>query len=170
MPRSFWFHPESASFWASDDRDPDLGDGLSIEIERGEYLDGIREQFLAEAPSRTAGQRVVVFGGRDFDDEPTMFSALDDFHHDLHMDLLIEGEQDGADKMARRWAESRGVSFLPVEAKWEALGGVAGNSRNQRMLDEGRPHCGIAFKGGSGTADMKSRCELAGVPVFEIAT
>lgn len=166
MTRTFWYHPESTSFWATEDRD-DAGDGHSHEIDRAEYLAGIREQFLAAAADRTTGQRVVVFGGRTFADERMMFSALDDFHRDLHIDLVIEGEQDGADKMARRWAESRGVSFLPVEAQWTALGDVAGNSRNAAMITA-NPHCGIAFPGGPGTADMKSRCELAGVPVFEI--
>lgn len=163
MPRSFFYHPESDSFWATDKRDPDT-DGLSDEVTRGEYLAGILAQFHAATGSR----RVVAFGGRTFADETLMFDALDDFHRDMGISLLIEGEQDGADKMARRWAESRGVPVLPIEAKWAALGNVAGTSRNTRLLHEGLPDCGIAFPGDVGTADMKSQCELAGVPVFEI--
>lgn len=163
MPRRFFCHPESESFWATDD--PNAGDdGRVDEIDRDDYLAGILAQFHATAGPR----RVVVFGGRTFADEAMMFGALDDFHRDIGIALLIEGEQEGADKMARRWAESRDVPVLPIEARWTAFGGVAGRSRNSAMLVEGQPDCGIAFPGDVGTADMKSQCELAGVPVFEV--
>lgn len=164
MTRTFWHHPESDSFWATDDPSHDDGDGMSVEISRESYLDGILEAFR-----RTIGpKRVVAFGGRDFSDQPTIDSALDDFHRDIGISVVIEGEARGADLRSKAWAIKRGVPVEPYAADWDRLGNAAGPTRNQRMIDVGRPDCGIAFRGGDGTADMKLRCELAGIPVFEI--
>jgi hypothetical protein len=36
------------------------------------------------------------------------------------------------------------------------------------MLDEGKPDLVIGFPGGTGTADMLSRAEIAGVKIIEV--
>ncbi|QFT69664.1 hypothetical protein FIU93_22965 [Labrenzia sp. THAF35] len=177
--RTYWRHPESDSYFAADEY-PGEGDGMLVELDLEEYLEQIRDHFLA-LPKPV---RVVVFGGRDFRDQDMMDAALDDFERDIGFAVLIEGEAQGADLRAKAWAKKRGIPVEPYPADWDDLShpdarvrtrrngteydAAAGGRRNQQMIDEGRPDCGIVFPGGSGTADMKDRCELAGIPVFEI--
>jgi hypothetical protein len=178
--RTYWSHPESESFFAVDGA-PDGGDGMAVEMSREEYHAGLLARFHDSA----GPYRVVAFGGRDFSDGRLLEGSLDDFHAEHGIAVLINGRAPGADKRADAWAKKRGIETDPYPARWDDLtqpgarivtrangtkyDAAEGGRRNQRMIDEGRPDVGIAFKGGSGTADMKDRCELAGVLVFEVA-
>ena len=112
-------------------------------------------------------QRVLVCGGRDYDDRERVFSILDVAHMANPIIELIHGDAPGADKLADEWARGK-VAIRAFPAPWETLGRRAGPIRNQKMLDEGKPHMVIAFPGGSGTADMVKRAEKAGVPVVRV--
>lgn len=59
--------------------------------------------------------RVVVFGGRDFDDRRWLYQVLDAVHVDRLITCIIEGEMSGADLLARGWAEARGTTSLVPE-------------------------------------------------------
>jgi hypothetical protein len=113
--------------------------------------------------------RLLVCGDRNWTNKDMMFSVLDDMYSEI--DTIIEGEQRGADKMAREWANSRDVPFLPFPAKWKEYGKPAGPIRNQQMIDEGKPDYVIAFHekfaASKGTADMIRRARKAGIP-YEI--
>lgn len=113
--------------------------------------------------------RVLVCGGRDYDDHTTLYAVLDKYHHEVGIDVLIEGGARGADRMASFWAADRDVTPERYEADWEHFGKMAGGMRNQRMLNEGKPDLVIAFPGGKGTADMVRKARRAGVEVIEIA-
>ncbi len=176
--RTFWYHPESDSYWAEDG--VHYGDGLEVELTREEYFAGMLERFHASS----GPYRVVAFGGRDFSDQTLLDDSLDDFNSQHGIAVLINGRAPGADLRADAWAKKRGVETDPHPARWDDLtqagarivtrangtkyDAAEGGRRNQRMIDQGRPDCGIAFKGGSGTSDMKDRCEIAGIPVFEV--
>jgi hypothetical protein len=115
--------------------------------------------------------RVLVCGGRDFDDVALMISALDRLHTERSFTVVIHGNARGADKMADAWARRRGVPREPYElpqGEWDELGKKAGALRNQRMLDEGRPDLVVAFPGGGGTKDMVRRAVKAGVTLHEV--
>lgn len=132
--------------------------------------------------------RVLVCGGRDFEDDVLLFKTLDA----LEPTLIIEGGQrkwrngvlvGGADYWAYRWATLCGVSCMTVEAHWHDLetppvvrrigaGGkpynaAAGGIRNAKMLEE-LPELVLAFPGGPGTADMVQRAEAVGVEVRKV--
>jgi hypothetical protein len=109
--------------------------------------------------------RVLVCGGRDFNDEAGLARALDAFHAKHTISVVIEGEAQGADILAREWAKSRKVPFEPFPANWNANGKAAGPIRNAQMLKEGKPDVVIAFPGGSGTADMVKKAFVGGVKV-----
>ena len=86
--------------------------------------------------------RVLVCGGRDFDDVGLMISVLDRLHTEKPFTVLIHGNARGADRMADAWARCRGVPREPYEVpqgEWDELGKKSGPLRNQRMLDEGKP-------------------------------
>lgn len=109
--------------------------------------------------------RVLVCGGRDFDNYEDLAAALRKVDNARRITLLIEGGASGADALARRWAEARGIPVQTFKADWARWGKAAGPTRNQRMLDEGKPDLVVAFPGDTGTADMIGRAQRAGVPV-----
>lgn len=114
--------------------------------------------------------RVLVCGGRDYQDREKVFKALSDIHADRIITDLHEGGAEGVDRLAFEW----GCQYLRIlkvrwEADWKKHGRAAGPIRNQRMIDEGKPDIVLAFPGGRGTADMVRRARAAGVEVIEIA-
>jgi hypothetical protein len=111
--------------------------------------------------------KVLVCGGRDFNDALTLGSWLGGIHKKQGIDLLIEGGARGADFMAREFAKWMGIPVRTFEADRQKHGRAAGPIRNQQMLDEGKPDLVVAFPGGNGTADMVRRARLAGVEIFE---
>jgi hypothetical protein len=115
--------------------------------------------------------RVLVCGGRDYSDRNFMDHYLRLFDRNRGpIKLIISGEARGADTLAKEWAVGCGCPYLGFPADWDKHGKAAGPIRNQQMLDEGKPDVVIAFKGGRGTADMISRAERAGIPVWRALT
>lgn len=110
--------------------------------------------------------RVLVCGGRDFDDREAVFAALNAMHASSPIDVVIEGGANGADRLAGSWARVREVSNWRVPAQWSRDGKRAGMLRNARMLAECRPDVVLAFPGGDGTADMIAQARDAGVRVM----
>jgi len=109
--------------------------------------------------------KVLVCGGRDFNDAMTLGSWLGGIHKKQGIGLLIHGGARGADFMAGKFAEWAGIPVKEYHADWQKHGRAAGPIRNQQMLDEGKPDLVVAFDGGRGTADMIARAEKAGVRV-----
>lgn len=114
--------------------------------------------------------RVLVCGGREYDDWRMLASSLGSIYKENgRLPLtIIEGGAKGADFLARVWAKWHGMSFEEYPADWKAHGKAAGGLRNQQMLDEGKPDIVIAFPGGTGTADMTARARKANVRVIEV--
>ena len=122
---------------------------------------------MSERPD-IAGKRVLVCGGRDYDDLGNVWSQLDSYHALQGIALVIHGGATGADALAESWAAYNKVARQCFPAQWGKLGKAAGPERNQRMIDEGRPDFVLAFPGGKGTEDMVRRARAAGVPVIEV--
>lgn len=126
--------------------------------------------------------RVLIYGGRDYTNEDDAFRVLDDLHAQYAFNLVIEGGATGADRLGRRWAESRSVPFVTYNADWKKLdapGAIirwnqygqynanAGYARNLQMADEGKPDVGVEFPGGRGTANMRAILKKRGIDVIE---
>lgn len=112
--------------------------------------------------------RVLVCGGRNYDDVDRIGVVLNKLHDVKGIDVIIQGGARGADEISAAWGSFNGVTVQTYEADWEAFGSFAGPKRNQLMLDDGKPDLIIAFPGGKGTADMKRKARRAGVEVIEI--
>jgi ABC-type sugar transport system substrate-binding protein len=113
--------------------------------------------------------RVLVCGGRDFNDRALMAVEMQRLWVARgYPAALIHGDARGADRLAEEWAKRHGVPVLSFPADWENHGRAAGSIRNQLMLDAGKPDLVVAFPGGRGTADMVRRAKAAGVPVVEV--
>jgi len=112
--------------------------------------------------------RVLVCGGRDFENREWLYHELDQLHSEKPINLIIQGGAVGADRLAKSWANSRYIDWVEVPADWKVYGKSAGSIRNQRMLDEQKPDLVVAFPGGTGTADMVKRAMKAGVSVIMV--
>ncbi len=112
--------------------------------------------------------KVIVCGGRNYNDADRLVAELDRLHAEQPITKLLYGMARGADDLAKTWATMRGVKRYGFPARWEHHGRSAGPIRNQEMLDA-NPDLVVAFPGGSGTADMVRRAKAVGVRVVEIA-
>ena len=110
--------------------------------------------------------RILVCGGRDFDDAALLERTL----NNLHATLIIHGGARGADRLSGMWASLHGVECIVFPAMWARDGKAAGPIRNQAMLVNGRPDLVVGFPGGNGTADMVRRAIKAGVAVMDLRT
>jgi len=112
--------------------------------------------------------RVLVCGGRDYDDDDRVFSVLNNYDADHNFTALIEGGATGADSAAKRWAQIGKLPIFTFRADWKKHGKAAGPIRNERMIIEGRPDLVIAFPGGRGTRNMIETARRHGVDVIVV--
>ena len=117
--------------------------------------------------------KVLVCGGRDYDNRERLFAVLDKALRAANSAgktfVLVHGGARGADSLAGLWASMRqdSVSVRVYKADWDTHKKAAGPIRNNLMLTSESPDVIIAFKGGNGTAHMMSIGRKAGVPVYE---
>lgn len=112
--------------------------------------------------------KVLVCGGRKFNDRQLVNDILGPLHMEIPFEVLIHGCAQGADTIAEDWAFFAGISTMRFPADWRIHGKAAGPIRNAQMLAEGEPDLVVAFPGGRGTADMVERARRAGVRVIEV--
>ena len=110
--------------------------------------------------------RIIVCGGRFYNDEVRVAERLGAFHARHGIDLVIHGNAPGADRLASRWAAKNGIPSHAYVADWKRYGDAAGPIRNGTMLRDGRPDAVLSFPGFKGTADMIRQAREAGIPVY----
>lgn len=124
--------------------------------------------------------KLLVCGGRHFNDKEKLFARLDGIHDECEISTIISGMAAGADSLAADWAKLNNVDIDPYPAKWKDLsvpGAViktnkygkyntlAGHQRNQAMLEQGKPDGVLYTPGGSGTANMINKAREADIPM-----
>lgn len=118
--------------------------------------------------SEIKGIVVLVCGGRHYNDPVILGAWLGGIMNQRGIARIIEGGASGADNLAKKFGEWKGIPVDTYRANWRQHGVGAGPLRNQRMLDEGRPDLVVAFPGGAGTFDMVRRARAAGIEVLEV--
>ena len=107
--------------------------------------------------------RLLVSGGREFDDYEFIVKMLNRLHASRSITELIHGAARGVDTICGYWGDELGIKVTPVPAKWQDEFGNfnkhAGFDRNALMLSQHKPDALMAFPGGGGTLDMVSRAE-----------
>ena len=63
--------------------------------------------------------RVIVCGGRDFEDRIKAFEALDAAHAKTPITTLVHGGARGSDSPAGQWAAERGIAVQVFEEDWK---------------------------------------------------
>tara|TARA_R110000868_G_C10972546_1_gene770373 strand:- start:23237 stop:23575 length:339 start_codon:yes stop_codon:yes gene_type:complete len=109
--------------------------------------------------------KIIVCGGRDFDDHEHLIAVLDKVHAKKKITMIIEGGCKGADSHAAVWAESNKIGRVTCFPNWGNLGNSAGPARNKLMLDLGVDGV-IAFDGGKGTQNMISQAKNRSIKVM----
>jgi hypothetical protein len=98
-------------------------------------------------------RKVIVCGGRNFNNKKAVFEILDY----VKADIVVHGDATGADSLAGMWAKENGKEERAYPANWKLNKRAAGPIRNREMLaaenDESLLGL-IAFPGGRGTEDM----------------
>lgn len=110
--------------------------------------------------------KVLVCGGRDYQERDYVFKELDKANQVLKIDCIVSGMAKGVDSYAAQWAKSRHVGLHPFPANWNKYGKAAGPIRNQQMIDEGKPDLVLAFSGGTGTNDMINKAKKHNIEVI----
>lgn len=113
--------------------------------------------------------RVLVCGSRDFDDKDQLYKVLDELIPAI--EVVIEGEANGADLLAKQWAEERDLIVMSFPANWKKYGIAAGPLRNSQMLLEGKPDMVVAFPSKllhrtKGTYDMVKKARHKKIPTI----
>jgi hypothetical protein len=112
--------------------------------------------------------RVLVCGGRNYDDFEFICSCLDKLNLKHGIDLIIEGGARGADAHAAIWADKNKIPRCTFHANWKNLGNKAGPIRNKNMIEFGNPDCVVAFSGGVGTKGMIRLAKESNINVWEL--
>lgn len=111
--------------------------------------------------------RVVVTGGRKFDNWTGFMGFMASLKAERGIAAMAHGGAKGADDMAHLWAKLEQIPCTEFRADW-SRGPSAGPARNFRMLTEFRPDVVVAFPGGKGTADCVSKARALDIEVIEV--
>lgn len=76
--------------------------------------------------------RIIVAGGRDFNDYELLKEKLDNESLSSE-DIIVSGDARGADKLGERYAKENCMWCTKYPAKWDKYGKSAGYIRNAEM-------------------------------------
>jgi hypothetical protein len=77
--------------------------------------------------------RVIIAGGRDFQDLDKLVEVCDRVFKDYQQVEIVSGVANGADKLGELYANERGHLIKQFPADWEKYGKSAGYRRNAEM-------------------------------------
>lgn len=111
---------------------------------------------------------VIVTGGRNYKDAVRVGVVLNEIRFSIpddHELVIVQGDAQGADALAKRWAAGMCLPYFCFPAKWSQHGLGAGHIRNKQMLEALPIQRVVAFPGGAGTNGMIELAREAGIPV-----
>lgn len=114
-----------------------------------------------------AGTRIAFTGG-DFQDHQTIWNVLDQAREKYpDMILLHGGSTNGAELIAAKWAENRGVTQVPFKPNWTKHNKAAPFKRNDELLKT-MPKGVIACPGNGIHENLVDKARKLGIPVKRI--
>ena len=133
--------------------------------------------------------KLIIAGGRDFNDLKFMFDELEKLPWIAEVTLVAYGEAPGADTLGKEWADLNGIPTKAFPALWDDLtvphcvvrtradgtkyNLLAGFNRNQAMADYIGPEGSLAAfwdMKSTGTKDMIARANKQNSQVVVINT
>lgn len=79
--------------------------------------------------------RVIIAGGRDFDDYELLVERCDHFLSNKSNVVIVSDTARGADQLGEKYAEYRGFPVEKFPADWDKYGKSAGYKRNKQMAE-----------------------------------
>ena len=118
--------------------------------------------------------KVIVAGGRDFNDYKLLKETLDNFQQEYgNITEVVSGTAKGSDKLGEQYANENNIPIKRFVPDWEGLGKKAGHVRNRKMGDYAKEHNGMlaAFwdkqsRGTKGMIDYAKNIGLKSVVVY----
>jgi len=111
--------------------------------------------------------KVIIAGGRDFNDPQGLLKAFHQFMegHDNGEIVIVSGGARGADAIGEWIGKQYGITTVVMRAQWDKFGKSAGYRRNEQMAQYGT-HLLAAWDGQSkGTKHMIDISRKAGLIV-----
>ncbi len=113
------------------------------------------------------GTRIAFAGGMDCQDHTRIWAVLDKVHaKHADMVLLHGGSPKGAELIAARWAEHRGVIQIAFKPDWGRHAKAAPFKRNDVLLDT-LPVGLVIFPGTGITDNLADKARQLGIPLFD---
>ncbi len=117
--------------------------------------------------------RVIVCGGKDFEDKACVFHSLDMILANYTDVEIVSGHAKGVDSLGESYAGEHSIQLKVFPADWKRYGKAAGPIRNREMLTYALEQTPIvvAFWNGTsrGTKDMITQAKKAGAEVHIIS-
>ncbi len=113
------------------------------------------------------GTLVAVAGSKPVSDADRIYAALDNVRTKYPDMVLVHGGGPGAEKIAARWAESKGVHQVVCKPDWNAHGRAAPFRRNDELLRL-LPKGVIGFPGSGISENLLDKATQLGIPVFRV--
>ncbi len=115
--------------------------------------------------------KVVVAGGRDFDNYEFLSSKLDDIFESIpdfkeHQITIVSGMAKGADTLSIRYADEHKLTKILFPANWKKYPRIAGFLRNEDMLNIATHLIAFWDNKSSGTKHMIEIAQKKGIPVW----
>lgn len=79
--------------------------------------------------------KVIVAGGREFDDYDRLCTVLDNMLPADEELEIVSGGAKGADRLGEEFAHTRHISLKIIRANWDKYGKQAGHFRNEVMAE-----------------------------------
>lgn len=110
--------------------------------------------------------RLLVCGGRHFDDSMLVERVLSRVHARTPVSVLIHGGLPGLGAPAEAWARRNGVRLIRYPGNF-SLGKRGDFERDDFMLEDSRPDALLALPGGRRTREICDRARRSGVQILE---
>lgn len=116
-----------------------------------------------------AGTRIAFTGG-DYQDHMTIWAVLDQVRTKYpDMILLHGGTPSGAELIAAKWADNRGVTQVPFRPDWKSHGKAAPFKRNDELLKT-MPQGIVATPGSGITENLVDKARKLGIAIKRIGS
>ena len=133
----------------------------------------MKESYLSEKylNDYQEASRVIIAGGRDFDDYEYMSTKLNELFKDPNtfnnkMIKVISGMAKGADFLAIRYADENKLTKIIFPANWKVYHRIAGFLRNNDMLSIATHLIAFWDRKSNGTKHMIEIAQMKGIPVW----
>ena len=110
--------------------------------------------------------RVIVAGGREFDDEQRLHNVLSLLTNEYGFSQVVCGMARGVDMFGKHWADLNNLPVVEFPANWNRYGKSAGYKRNLEMAENADMLIAVWDGKSKGTGHMIDIAKTKGLKVI----